>query len=133
MDPHFPALPIALEPDAEHVLVQADGSVREHYNAIYSPADAERIRLGYCCINCGESQVDHGAPFPENCWICGFQMRDKQTERYGKEFRGSIRVGPQSSLEDELALMEELEEKQELAKRGFKKTNSIIVPSSARA
>lgn len=133
MDPHFPALPIGTEPDAEHVLVQSDGSVREHYNLIYSEEDKERIRLGYCCIHCGESQVDHDAPFPENCWVCGYQMRDKQMTRYGMEFRGSVRVGPQTSLEDELSLMEELEEKQELARRGFKKTSSIIVPGWARA
>lgn len=122
-----------MEPDHEHVLVSADGSMRDHFNMIYSEYNAERIRLGYCCINCGESQYDHGAPFPESCWVCGYKMGDKQLERYGMEFRGNVRVGPSTSLEDELALMEELEERQELARLGMKKTNSIVVPGWANA
>lgn len=121
-----------MEPDPEHVLVSADGSMRDHFNLTYTEEDKERIRLGYCCINCGESQVGHDAPFPEACWVCGFQMKDKQAQRFAMEFRGSVRIGPSTSLEEELALMEELAERQDLQKLGMRRTSSIIVPSSAR-
>lgn len=122
-----------MEPDPEHVLVSEDGSIREHYNMIYSADDVERIRLGYCCIHCGESQVDHGAPMPEACWVCGFQMRDKQAKRFAQEFVGELRVGPSTSIEEELAIAEEMLERQQLAKQGMKKTNSIVVPGWADA
>lgn len=130
MDPRLPALPIASEPDPDHVIVQADGTVREHQNRMYSAHDVGRIRAGYCCINCGESQVDHGAPFPEKCWVCGYLMRDRQLQRFGMEFIGDVRVGPSTSLEDELAVAEELYERNQLAKAGLKKTGSILVPRS---
>jgi hypothetical protein len=122
-----------MEPDHEHVLVSADGSMRDHFNMVYSADDAERIRTGYCCINCGESQVDHGAPFPASCWVCGYEMRDKQTERYGMEFRGNVRLGPSTTIDEELAIAEEMVERQKLAKLGMKKTSSIIVPGWANA
>lgn len=121
-----------MEPDPDHVLVSSDGSLREHFNMIYSAEDVGRIRAGYCCLNCGESQVDHDAPFPESCWVCGFQMRDKQLKRFAQEFVGDVRVGPSTSLEDELAIMEELHERQELAREGLKRTGSIVVPRGFR-
>lgn len=108
--------------------MSSDGSLREHFNLIFSPEDTDRIRLGYVCLNCLESQVDHGAPFPEACWVCGFQMRDKQRARFAQEFVGDMRVGPSTSLEDELALMEELHERRQLANAGLKRTGSILVP-----
>lgn len=96
--------------------------LREHFNYIYSEEDAERIRTGYCCIHCGESQVGQPVcPFPEDCWVCGFRMRDKQLERYEKEWVGHVRLGPGSSFEEELAALEELDQKAQRAP-------SIIVP-----
>lgn len=121
-------MPIEFEPDPNHVLVQADGTLREHFNQIYSEHDIGRIKTGYCCVNCGESQVDHGAPFPEKCWVCGYLMRERQLQRFAMEFVGTVRVGPSTSLEEELAMMEELHERQELAKSGLKRTGSILVP-----
>lgn len=132
MDPRLPALPIEMEPDAEHVLVSADGTMREHFNQIFSKDDVERIRQGYCCIHCGESQVDHGAPFPANCWVCGYEMAEKQLRRFGMEFVGEIRLGPSTSLSDELAIMEEMHEREELARSGLKRSGSILVPRGVR-
>lgn len=133
INPLSPALPVAMEPDPDHVLVSSDGSMREHVNMIYSAEDIGRIRTGYCCIHCGESQVDHGAPFPASCWVCGFQMRDKQAQRFAKEFVGEIRVGPSTSIDEELAVAEELVERQQLAREGMKRTGSIVVPRGFRA
>ena len=125
MDPRRPAVPLELEPDPEHTIIGSDGSTREHYNQIYSDYDAERIRLGYCCIQCGESQVGHsGVTFPENCAVCNFPMREKQRERYAKEWVGSIKLGPSMTNEEELAALAELEERM----NPFVEKSSIIIP-----
>lgn len=118
-DPRYPAIPVEIEDDTENVLVRADGEIRRHVLLIFEEEDVERIRTGYCCLNCGESQVDHGAPFPEKCYLCGFEMRDKQRERFAKEFQGNVRVGPSTSNEDELAIAEEMLERQRYAEMGF--------------
>lgn len=108
-NPRRPALPIATEPDPEHVLVSSDGRVREHLNLIYDVHDCERIRLGYCCIHCGESQVGHGGEvFPEKCAVCHYPMRDQQRARFAKEFVGNVRVGPSTSHDEELEIAEQM-------------------------
>lgn len=118
-DPRRPAVPVEIDEDPDHVLVNSNGEIRRHVLLIFEEEDVERIRAGYCCIVCGESQVDHGAPFPEKCYLCGFPMRDKQSERFAKEFQGNVRVGPSTSLEDEMALAEEMVQREEMAKLGF--------------
>lgn len=128
MDPCRPAIPLALEPDHEYVIVQADGQVRDHFNSTYSEDDKERIRLGYCCIQCGEAQYPN-PPFPEECCVCRFPMRARQAQRFADEFRGTIRLGPSTSIDDELALAEELVAQERLRKEGLKRTRpGIIVP-----
>lgn len=119
-DPRFPALPVAIEEDPNSVVVYNDGPVRVRasYDLTYTQEDTERIRLGYCCIHCGESQVDRGeCPFPMNCWVCGYPMRDKQAERFGIEFRGNKRIGPETTIEQELAIAEEALERERTASR----------------
>lgn len=123
--------PVLLEPDPEHVLVQQDGVIREHVNQIMSAEMAGQVADGYRCINCLEAFLD-GA-WPETCFLCGFPVKEKQAERYALEFKGNVRVGPSTSIEEELAIAEELVEQRELAKFGMKKTNSIVVPGWARA
>lgn len=125
-DPCRPAVPIEVEPDPDHLLVMGDGTVREHFNLFYSEEDTERIRLGYCCINCGESQ--HPNSMPEECWVCHFPMRARQLERFGKEFLGRIRLGPSTSSSEELEIAAEWLERKELAERGFRKTGSVVIP-----
>ena len=130
MDPRRPAVPIATESDPNAVLLHADGTFREHYNMIFSAEDVERIRLGYCCIQCFESQVGYGegTPFPEQCGLCGYPMRARQAIRFAQEFQGEVRVGPTTSVDEELAIAEEWLERRELAQLGMKKTGSIVVP-----
>lgn len=115
-DPRRPAVPVEVEDDTNNVLVRADGEVRRHVLLIFEEEDVERIRTGYCCIRCGESQVDHGAPFPPNCYLCGYAMRARQLEDFGKEFEGNVRVGPTTSIDDELAIATEAVEREEWLK-----------------
>ena len=128
-DPRRPAIPIGIEDDPEHVIVDSEFRLRRSYTLIYSPDDVGRIREGYCCIHCGESQVGHGGAMPENCWLCGFEMRAKQAERFAKEFKGELRLGPSTSIEDEMAIAEELVRREELAQRGMTPAG-IVVPRS---
>jgi hypothetical protein len=115
-DPRRPAVPVEVEDDTEAVLVRADGEVRRAVLMIFSKEDVERIRTGYCCLRCGESQVDHGAPFPSNCWLCGYAMQSRQLEDFGKEFSGNVRTGPTTSIEDELAIATEAVEREDWLK-----------------
>jgi hypothetical protein len=122
-DPRRPAIPIEMEEDPEPVLVSSDGRLREHYNLIYTADDAERIRLGYCCIHCGESQVGHGGkPFPEECAVCHYPMNSQQRERFAQEFIGNVRLGPSTSIEEELEIAEQMVRGERTTKSG------IIVP-----
>jgi hypothetical protein len=130
-DPRYPAVPVEVDEDTENVLVRADGEVRRHVLLIYEEEDVERIRTGYCCLRCGESQVDHGAPFPEACWLCSYRMKDKQLEDFAKEFKGNVRVGPSTSLDDELAIATEAVEREDFLKDPhniLKRKPSIWVP-----
>lgn len=115
-DPRLPAVPVEVDEDTQNVLVRADGQVRRHVLMIFDEEDVERIRTGYCCIRCGESQVDHGAPFPERCYLCGYAMKARQLEDFGKEFEGNVRVGPTTSIDDELAIAQETVEREDWLK-----------------
>lgn len=128
VDPRSPAVPFAVEEDTEHYLVRADGEIRRNFLAFYTEHDTGRIREGYCCLNCGTSQVDHGAPFPEKCWVCGFRMQDKQREWFAKAWQGTIRVGPSTTIDEELAIAEEMEQRKEREQTAS--APSIWVPRS---
>jgi hypothetical protein len=130
-DPRLPAVPVEVDEDVNNVLVRADGQVRRHALLIFEEEDVGRIRAGYCCLRCGESQYDHGAPFPEKCWICGYRMSDRQLQDFAKEFEGNVRVGPSTSIDDELAIAEEAVAREDWLKdpnNVLKRTPQIWVP-----
>jgi hypothetical protein len=106
-DARAPIIPIGVEESETHALLMANGEVRSAFNITLSEHDAGRIRAGYCCVRCYEAQDD---PFPEKCWVCGFPMKEKQLEFFGKAYQGTQHMGPETSLEDELAMLEEAEE-----------------------
>lgn len=122
--------PVLLEPDPDHILIRSDGTVAEHFNQIMSEDMAGQIRDGYRCINCLEPFLD-GA-WPEECPVCEYRVKARQAERFGLEFQGSVRVGPSTSIDDELAIAEEMVQRQELAQLGMRKSGSIVVPASVR-
>ena len=123
MDPRRPVIPLHVDSDDDHVLVHRDGSIRDAANVVLEEFDVGRIRAGYVCANCLEVQ-DH--PFPKECWVCKFPMADRQAEYVAKAYKGNTRMGPSSSLEDELALLEELEHRQKREARVS--VPQIIVP-----
>src|SRR5262245_56780859 len=66
----------------------------------------DRIRLGYLCIACLEP---HEVPFPTECAqpACRFPMERFQVEVFEHCYVGVIRIGPQTSLSDEMEIMRE--------------------------
>lgn len=109
MDPRKPVIPIGVEHDESHVVVHRDGTIREASMVILSEHDVGRVRAGYVCAVCLEAQEQ---AFPDKCKVCGFRMSDRQAEYVAQAYQGTIKAGPSSSLEDELAALKELEDKQ---------------------
>lgn len=105
---------IGTEIDTENVVINAAGEMRADNRVIIHPDDVGAIKAGYYCAKCLEAQ---GEPFPKNCWLCGFPMKDKQSEFFAKGYQGNIRVGPQTNADTEAAAMEEFAYKQAMKER----------------
>lgn len=112
---------VIVEPDPDHVVISSDGKVRSHNNLIMSDRMVGEVRSGYRCINCLEGFEE---AWPKQCHVCKFEVSEKQARRFGMEFIGNVRVGPSVSLEEELAALAELEERE----NRFVEKPSIIVP-----
>lgn len=125
-DPMKPVIPIAVEEDEEHIQLHSDGTWRSAPKIILDPENVGRMRAGYVCAKCWEP---HPVPFPKKCSVCRFPMADKQSEYLAKAYQGNVRMGPSSSLEDELAALEELEEREKRAQWG-PSVPQIIVPGT---
>lgn len=119
-----PVIPLAVEEDEDYVIVQSNGIVRSSAKVFLSEEDTGRIRQGYVCAICFEVQEK---PFPDKCKVCGFEMAERQSEYFAKAYKGCMRIGPSSSLADELGALEELEERK---RRELKQISvpQIIVP-----
>lgn len=117
----------AIEPDGEHILIRHDGTQRAAARVIVHTDDIPKLMQGYYCAACFEAQ---GEAFPEKCWLCGFEMRDKQAEFIGKSYQGNLRLGPQTNADTELAAMEEWAEKNKRNSDPRGRASQIIVPGS---
>ena len=69
-----------------------------------SEEQVERIRVGYICIKCLEA---HDIAFPDQCAVCRFPMKAKQLEEFEKTYRGEIKFGPSTTIDEEYAIAEE--------------------------
>lgn len=63
-----------------------------------------KIRAGYVCIKCLEA---HDTAFPDQCLVCRFPMRMRQTEEFAKTYRGEIKFGPGTTIDEEYEIAEE--------------------------
>lgn len=131
-----PVKVIGAEIDEENLIVTKDGQVRHDTLMIVAETDGTdengnayvgigAIKSGYYCAKCLEPQSES---LPEKCWLCGFPMRERQGELLAKGWRGNIRVGPSSSLEDEYAFMEEWVERQERERDPRRAASQIVLP-----
>lgn len=90
--------------DTESYMVLPDGRAMERTVLGFSAEIIERMRQGYVCVKCYEAV---NTAFPDECPVCKFPMREKQTEEFAKDFRGSIRFGPTTTLDEEYAIAQE--------------------------
>jgi hypothetical protein len=110
--------------DADAYTVMPDGRLMQRTVFGLTEDQVGRIRAGYTCLKCLE---DHNAPFPDECTVCRFPMRDKQAEEFAKDFRGNIRFGPSTSLDEERGIMNEMRER-EARERALALGISIVKP-----
>lgn len=90
--------------DPYAVAVMPDGRVMQRTVLGFPAAVVERMRQGYVCVKCYEA-LD--SPFPDECPICKFPMRERQGAEFAKDFRGDIAFGPSTSLDEEYEIAEE--------------------------
>jgi hypothetical protein len=85
---------------------QRNGVLSRGLRFTYCDEDIEMIQQGYKCIDCGEVMRDEDGPFPQQCFVCGFPMRDRQTEQFATMFAGWRPMGPQTDWDEEMDRME---------------------------
>jgi hypothetical protein len=99
-----------ISPHPLELVQMPDGRVLRGAEIILAQDAVERIRLGLACIRCLEP---FEASFPYRCPVCNFAVRRWQTEQFGREYVGDVRLGPRVSLEEEAAGIRERAEKEE--------------------
>ena len=112
-----------VDTDTTRIYTDRFGVKHECLERVYTEYDVGRIRAGYCCIECGEAQEE---PFPKECSVCEYPMREQQAHRFGEEFEGYTTIGPSKSLEELRAEDDEIKARSLYAKA--KPTSSIWVP-----
>lgn len=110
----------AVEPDLLGVMTIAGRRYSNVDVTLEDDDDFDRLCEGYVCAQCFEPQEQ---AFPKACGVCGFKMRDEQTERLGLAFKGEKWIGPRESNDDELLRMMEENER-----RKHNKDSSIVLP-----
>lgn len=118
-------IPQATDLDPEAVTVFPDGRVMQKTTFGLTREQVERIRAGYTCIKCLE---DFDTAYPDECSVCHFPMRERQQEEFAKDFRGEIRYGPSTTLDEERGIMNEMRER-EAYERAIRLGISIPKPS----
>lgn len=104
------------EQDPDHVIINSHGEVRAAPLVIFDKDDevVERMRAGYVCARCFDEQEK---PFPKECSTCKFPMSDRQSEYVAQNYQGNTYLGKVASLEEELAIMDEFEERERRDRR----------------
>jgi hypothetical protein len=123
MDPRKPVIPIDVQEDEGYVTLTYDGEVRSAARITLAPDDVGRMKAGYVCAKCWEP---HAVAFPKQCSVCRFPMAERQSEFLAKAYQGNVRLGPTVSMEDELAAIEDLQQRKE--REATVSAPQIIVP-----
>ena len=95
-----PAVVLHAEDDEQGVMM-FEGDDRRFRDAklTLAPADVERVRQGYLCIQCLEPFPE---PFPMLCTLCGFEVRDRQPVEFNRTYAGveDMRATPAIDAEE---------------------------------
>jgi hypothetical protein len=89
------------DPNVYEVL--PDGTVRRGLRFLYGEEDLDMIRQGYKCSECGELQE---SAFPDACLLCGFAMKERQSEHFAERFAGDRETGGMIDWDAEEELLE---------------------------
>lgn len=100
-----------IESDPQYAHEEPDGTEYDHYDFTFTKENFERIRLGYACLRCWESQpIVAYALAPDameqhlpGCPYTGDGIRRRQREDIAAEFYGEKWVGPTKRLEERIA------------------------------
>jgi hypothetical protein len=87
-----------VSPHPYEVVELPDGRLMRGAEVVLMKESIERIRLGYICLNCFEPQ-EHA--FPENCSLCGYPMREEQSQTFERELVGPVRMGSRTTIAGE--------------------------------
>jgi len=85
------------------------GRWMEDVDVIITHEEAQQILAGYRCLRCKEP---FETAFPAICFVCGYDVAERQTVDAAMELEGDRHVGPSKPLTE---YMQELEERQEKA------------------
>ena len=115
--------PAVIEDSMTDIVIE-DGQASRAADVTWGDGAMKKIKQGYQCLKCWEPQPE---PFPVECGnpLCRYPMRALQADDFEKEFEGEKWVGPRTSLEDELATLEE-----KSARRTHRPGSSIAIPGS---
>lgn len=112
---------VSIESSTGTVRFGNDSRLQRDYEVIVTEGTYDRMKAGYMCAQCYEPFEQ---PFPEQCGVCNFRVRDLQPKQLNDTYLGETWVGSTQTLDDELA---ELAEKNERAKRAAQVGSSQIV------
>lgn len=118
--------PLAVEADTEYIELTPDG-YREGVRLTLCAEDIEMIREGYKCVDCGELLPES---FPDECFLCGFPVKDAQSEAFAVMYGGDRHVGSRISQDEELERLERQRHEREL--REGLRTKGIVIPKGVR-
>ena len=114
--------PLAVEPDTTYIELTPEGP-REGIRFTLCADDIEMIRQGYKCVDCGEPLA---SAFPAECPLCGFPIKDAQSEAFTELFAGDKNVGSRINADEELDRLDRQRREREL--REGLRSKGIVIP-----
>ena len=120
-----PVIPVAVDESTDELVFFEDGRPpRSPVRVTLNEFDMGRLRAGYICLQCKE---DLDVAFPDESPICPYAMAERQPEDFALQFKGTIHVGPSTSLEEEREIMQYLRAK-EARERELRHGIDIVKP-----
>jgi hypothetical protein len=98
--------PCLIDEDPDTYELLEDGTKRRGIRMTLCDDDIEMIRQGYKCIDCGEVMRPQDEPFPAECFLCGFRMREFQSARFAEIFQGWRHTGSTIDWDEEQGRLE---------------------------
>lgn len=106
----IPVFRAVLRDDTHSVWTDETGRLQRNVIASVDIETFRALQAGHICLRCYEP---HPEAFPEQCDLCGYPMRERQTLDVAMEFRGQDHVGPGAPIAEYLAEQDERMERME--------------------